>query len=171
MKRHHYRVDLRWQDARGTVSYRRYTRRFEIGGHAKPTLAGSADPAFLGEAERYNPEELLLAALSGCHLLWYLHLCADAGVVVVSYRDEPSATMEEDEEGEGAITSATLSPAVTITQASDQHLAVSLHDEAARRCFIARSVTFPVRHRPTVERQVPPAGARYPTGGDRPVNP
>jgi organic hydroperoxide reductase OsmC/OhrA len=151
-REHRYELALRWTGSGGvgTLHYRSYARSFEVEATGKPMLLGSADPDFRGDADRYNPEELLLAALSGCHLLSYLHLCAEAGVVVVGYEDRPSATMVERAGGGGAVTGAVLRPTVVVTQPEMAAQATVLHDEAHRRCFIASSVRFPVEHRPAI---------------------
>jgi organic hydroperoxide reductase OsmC/OhrA len=151
-REHEYQVEVTWTGNRGegTSSYRAYGREHEVSGPGKPPLPGSAEPAFRGDADRYNPEELLVAALSQCHMLWYLHLCASAGVVVTAYRDRPRGTMLLDDEGSGAFTEVVLAPQVTVAAAAMADEAARLHDDAARLCFIARSVAFPVRHDPTV---------------------
>ncbi len=144
-----YQVKVGWRDHNGTTSYRAYHRRFEVAAAGKEPFLGAADPTFLGDAHGYHPEELLLAALSSCHLLWYLHLCADAGVVVLSYHDDAEASLEEGPSG-GAMTGAVLRPRVEVATQAMVGEARRLHGEAARRCFVARSVAFPVVHEPTV---------------------
>ena len=116
----------------------------------KKALPGSSDPAFLGDSARYNPELLLLASLSSCHMLWYLHLCAVNGIVVQAYEDCASGTMAEDATGSGRFTSAVLAPEVTLAPDSDHAKALRLHDEAHQKCFIANSVNFPIRHEPVL---------------------
>ncbi|MCS4503001.1 hypothetical protein KBTX_04327 [wastewater metagenome] len=148
---HNYRVDLTWQGNRGTGTsdYRVYGREYVIAGADKPVLTGSADPAFLGDSAHYNPEEMLVAALSACHMLWYLHLCADAGVVVTAYEDGASGAMAR--VGDGLqFTEVVLAPRVALTPGADRERALALHGEAHARCFIARSVNFPVRCRPEI---------------------
>src|ERR1700750_1746367 len=100
-KTHRYTTQLRWTGnlGPGTASYRGYTRDHELSAPGKPTLPGSSDPAFRGDASRYNPEELLVASLSSCHMLWYLHLCSEAGVVVTDYTDSATGTMAETTDG------------------------------------------------------------------------
>ena len=147
---HHYQVKVVWTGNRGagTTGYKAYDRDHQIIVKGKPVLKGSADPAFRGDPHRHNPEDLLVAALATCHMLWYLHLAADAGIVVTGYRDEAEGDM--DAAGDrGRFTEVVLRPTVTI-RAGDAALAEGLHDEASRRCFIANSVNFPVRHRPTI---------------------
>lgn len=141
-------VRLRWTGNRGvgTADYTSYARDHELAAAGKPVIAGSSDPRFRGDATRWNPEELLLGAISACHHLWYLHLCADAGIVVTDYRDEADAVLTLDAHGNGQLTEATLRPHVTIAAGSDAARAEALHAEAQRRCFIARSLAFPVRH-------------------------
>lgn len=152
-KLHAYATHLRWtgNDGVGTRDYRSYRRDHEITAPGKDAIAASSDPAFRGDPSRHNPEELLVASLSGCHLLWYLHLCAVNGVVVISYEDEAAGVMQENADGAGQFVSVTLRPKVTIAAGSDPQAALALHDRAHHLCFIARSVNFPVGHEPTVQ--------------------
>jgi organic hydroperoxide reductase OsmC/OhrA len=149
---HSYTVDVRWTGnlGQGTSGYRAYARAHEVSARGKPVIPGSSDPAFRGDPARYNPEELLVASLSACHMLWYLHLCADAGIVVMGYVDHASGTMAETSGG-GRFTEVVLRPAVSIRRGGDAGLAVKLHEQAHDRCFIARSVNFPIRCEPQVE--------------------
>jgi organic hydroperoxide reductase OsmC/OhrA len=146
--RHTYRTQLRWTGnlGVGTANYRGYARDHEIAAPGKPPISGSSDPAFRGDAARWNPEELLLAALSACHQLWYLHLCAAAGVVVLAYEDDAEGVMEEEADGAGQFVEAILRPQITLAPGTDPATAQALHHEAGKKCFIARSVRFPVRH-------------------------
>ncbi len=152
MATHSYEISLQWtgNNGSGTSSYRAYSRQHELSASDKPVIAGSSDPAFRGDAQRWNPEELLVAALSQCHMLSYLHLAANAGVVVTAYTDTPSGTMNENADGSGEFTRAVLRPVVTVTDAAMREKAESLHDKAEKLCFIARSVNFPVHHQPAV---------------------
>ena len=153
MKQHEYTTNLRWTGNRGTGTsgYRDYDRNHEIAGPSKATaLPGSSDPHFRGDPARYNPEDLLVASLSACHMLSYLHLCAVNNVVVTAYEDDATGTMAENSDGSGDFTEVTLRPRVTITAASDAARAIALHEDAGRLCFIARSVKFPVRHVPVI---------------------
>jgi organic hydroperoxide reductase OsmC/OhrA len=127
----------------GTKSYRSYSRDHSIGGDGKPEILASSDPAFRGDASRYNPEELLVASLASCHMLWYLHLCSVNGISVLEYRDEAFGTMQESDDGSAQFTHVNLRPAVTIAR-GDLTRSLELHHEAHRLCFIARSVNFPV---------------------------
>ncbi|HSV67888.1 MAG TPA: OsmC family protein [Mycobacteriales bacterium] len=149
---HQYEVTVRWTGNRGagTRSYRGYDRTHEVRAIGKPAIAGSADPTFRGDADRWNPEELLVAALSQCHMLWYLHLAAVEGVVVTGYADTAVGTMREDGDGGGQFSGVVLRPAVTVADSSMSARAQTLHADANATCFIARSVNFPVRHEPTV---------------------
>jgi organic hydroperoxide reductase OsmC/OhrA len=151
LKTHAYPVTVRWTatNGEGTKSYRSYSRAHSIGGDGKPEILASSDPAFRGDASRYNPEELLVASLSSCHMLWYLHLCSVNTITVVEYRDDASGTMEETEDGSARFTRVTLRPAVTITS-GDPAQALELHHEAHRLCFIARSINFPVEVAPEI---------------------
>jgi organic hydroperoxide reductase OsmC/OhrA len=145
-KRHTYATQLRWTGnlGQGTVDYRAYARDHEIRVAGKPMVPGSSDPAFRGDATRYNPEELLVASLSACHMLWFLHLCTDAGLVVTAYDDEACGTMVETVDGGGHFTEVVLHPVVTVSR-GDPALAAHLHDRAHGLCFIANSMNFPVR--------------------------
>ncbi len=125
----------------GTSAYRAYSRNHKISAEGKgQTIAGASDPKFLGDPSRYSPEELLVAALSACHMLSYLHLCADAGIVVSSYRDEAVGEMKG-----GSFDEVTLRPRIVLANPERSAEALELHEEAHRRCFIANSVNFPVR--------------------------
>jgi organic hydroperoxide reductase OsmC/OhrA len=149
---HHYKVSIKWtgNTGAGTAGYTAYSRAHLISAEDKEPIAGSSDPAFRGDRSRYNPEELLLASLSSCHMLWYLHLCAEEGVVVLQYSDHATGLMAETAEGGGHFTQATLNPMVTVSEAGMADKAILLHEKANRFCFIATSVNFPVRHQPKV---------------------
>jgi organic hydroperoxide reductase OsmC/OhrA len=146
-KEHIYKTALVWtgNTGDGTRSYKGYSRAHEISIESKPTIIGSSDPHFNGDASRHNPEELLVAALSACHMLYYLHLCADAGVVVTDYKDTASGVMIETANGGGHFTEVVLRPCVAISKESDANKAKELHHKAHELCFIANSVNFPVR--------------------------
>lgn len=146
-KEHIYQTDLVWKGntGTGTKTYKGYSRAHEISIEGKPAIVGSSDPHFNGDASRYNPEELLVAALSACHMLYYLHLCADAKIVVVDYRDSARGMMIETAGGGGHFTEVVLRPRVVISKESDPAKANELHTRAHEFCFIANSVNFPVR--------------------------
>jgi organic hydroperoxide reductase OsmC/OhrA len=151
-REHHYHVTVKWtgNTGSGTSAYRAYSRNHQIEGKGKPTIPGSSDPNFRGDRTHWNPEELLVASLSACHQLWYLHLCADAGVIVTAYEDAAQGVMVESADGGGHFTSVRLHPKVTIRAGSNRELAISLHEQAHALCYIAQSVRFPVEHRPAV---------------------
>jgi len=151
-KEHHYTTEIIWTGNRGegTKTYRAYDRNYEIQIKNKPIIKGSSDPAFLGDPNRHNPEEQLVAALSSCHLLWYLHLCSTAGIVVTEYSDEASGIMGENKDGSGQFTEVTLRPQVVIEEKEMVDKAMALHKKAHEYCFIARSVNFPVNCEPAV---------------------
>jgi organic hydroperoxide reductase OsmC/OhrA len=146
-RKHTYAVTIRWtgNSGTGTSGYRDYSRGHDISSVGKPVIAASSDAAFRGDRTRWNPEELLLAALSSCHQLAYLHLCTVAGVVVVDYVDAAEGVMEETEDGGGRFTHVVLRPKVTVAS-GDMEKAKELHHEAHAKCFIANSVNFPVDH-------------------------
>lgn len=152
MSEHSYALDLTWQGNRGsgTSGYRDYDRDVTLVAPGKPHLLGSADPTFRGDATRWNPEELLLAALAQCHLLSYLHSAVRHGIVVTAYADSPVGAMTQVGNG-GHFTSVTLRPRVTVADVASVDLAREIHGEASRNCFIASSVNFPVRHEPVIE--------------------
>lgn len=148
---HQYAIDLEWQGNRGsgTSDYKSYGRELVLRAAGKHEIAGSADLPFRGDADRWNPEEMLLGALSQCHLLSYLYVAALNGIIVTAYTDAATGVLEQTNDGGGHFTSATLHPVVTIA-GGDAALALELHAEANRLCFIASSVNFPVHHEPTI---------------------
>ena len=153
MKTHRYLVETKWTGnlGSGTSNYRAYRRDHEIFVAGKAdVIRGSSDKAFRGDPSRYSPEEMLVASLSTCHMLWYLHLCADAGMVITAYVDGASGTLSENADGSGEFTEVVLHPQVTITEAGRVAEAVAIHEKAHELCFIARSVNFPVRCEPAV---------------------
>ena len=154
MAEHNYQISLQWTGnvGSGTSHYRAYSRNHEIGAAGKAaSIPGSSDPHFRGDAARYNPEELLVAALSACHMLAYLHLCAVNDVVVTAYEDHASGAMITAADGSGQFSSVILRPSVAITPESNAEKALTLHHEAHHLCFIANSVRFPVRHEPVIQ--------------------
>lgn len=157
---HTYTADVVWTGAgaTGTTGYAAYARDHEVRVDGKAPILGSADPSFRGDPARHNPEELLVAALAQCHMLWFLHLASAAGVVVVAYTDRAGGTMRVEAAGHGQFTEVVLRPQVTIRPGGavpadedpsglDAQLA-DLHRRAHEHCFIARSVSFPVRTDP-----------------------
>jgi organic hydroperoxide reductase OsmC/OhrA len=149
---HEYRASLVWEGNRGegTATYAGYDRRFRISMAGKPDLTGSADAAFRGDPALHNPEDLLVAALSSCHMLSYLALCARCGITVLAYSDEALGVMTATPDGGGRFTSVTLHPRVTIRAAVHVPLALELHAKAHAQCFIATSCNFPVSNEPEV---------------------
>ncbi|QVQ50202.1 OsmC family protein [Spiractinospora alimapuensis] len=149
-REHRYAVEVVWTGNRGegTTGYRAFDRNHEIRVEGKPTLTGSADPAFRGDPTHWNPEDLLVSSLSECHMLWFLHLAAVNGVVVTDYRDTATGTMAVSRDGDGQFTEVTLHPRVTVRDADMVTKVEKLHTEANAKCFIARSVNFPVHHAP-----------------------
>jgi organic hydroperoxide reductase OsmC/OhrA len=144
---HHYRSHLIWDGNRGdgTSSYATYGRNYRIAIDGKPEIHGTADAAFRGEADKLNPEDLFLAAISSCHMLSYLALCARARISVLAYEDAATATMREDDKGGGR-----FEEVVTIANAEHIERATELHERAHELCFIANSCSVPIHHRPTV---------------------
>jgi organic hydroperoxide reductase OsmC/OhrA len=155
-KQHSYQLEIQWtgNTGQGTLDYRAYDRSHEIQVAGKPLILGSSDPSFRGDKTKYNPEELLVASLSSCHMLWYLHLCTTVDIIVVSYLDQAIGKMLETETGGGRFTEVILQPSITITANSDLEVATRLHDQAHHLCFIANSVNFPVTCEPSI-RHIP----------------
>ena len=151
-KAHTYKIDLEWTGNKGTgtSAYNAFDRNGIARAPGKADIAVSADPAFRGDAAKWNPEELLVVSLATCHKLWYLHLCAMAKIVVIEYRDAAEGVMEEEGGMTGQFVSATLKPTITVQAGADLEKAKALHTEAHERCFIARSVNFPVGCEPTI---------------------
>jgi len=156
---HHYTAHISWTGNKGsgTSSYTGYTRDHSISAPNKPTIPASSDPAFRGDPTRYNPEELLVAGASACHMLSYLHLCAVNGIIVLSYEDQPTGDMEEIIGGPGGFVRIDLHPTVTISPTSDANLAETLHEEAHKYCFIANSLKIPVITHPRTINDTDPA--------------
>ncbi|MFT4157149.1 MAG: OsmC family protein [Microbacterium sp.] len=145
---HRYALTSTWtgNTGTGTSGYREYSRNVTLQVSGKPDILASSDAPFRGDRSRWNPEDLLLASLSECHLLSYLHACVTAGVVVVSYRDNASALMRENSKGGGAFVEVMLRPQVVVADASMIEAAERAHAQANEWCFIANSMNFPVRH-------------------------
>lgn len=150
-KHHEYRGGVRWTGNRGegTLGYRSYDRAWDLAVPGKPVLHCSNDPLLGGDASKYNPEDMLLSALSACHMLWYLHLAAKAGIVVHAYEDEPVGIGESLPNGAGRFQSAVLRPRIELAPDSDVAAADALHHEIHQYCFIARSVAFPISYEAT----------------------
>ncbi len=149
-KQHHYKVAVSWQDDNGTSGYASYSRDHNIVIAGKPVIEASSDPAFRGNPAKYNPEELLLASVSNCHMLWYLHFCAVNGIIVLNYVDNAEGIMEEHADGSGRFTGVTLYPVVTVSSKEMIGKAEELHAEANKFCFIANSLNFAVTHQPRI---------------------
>ncbi len=152
-KIHRYQTQVMWTGnlGQGTASYRSYERSHEIRVEGKPLIAGSSDPAFRGDKTKHNPEELFVASLSTCHMLWYLHLCAEASIVVTDYLDQAVGTMIETDDGGGRFVKVVLKPVVIVAPGSDRNQAEHLHEQAHHFCFLANSVNFPVLCEPCIQ--------------------
>lgn len=151
-KTHHYAAELEWTGAPadGSFTYEGYSRDHTVRIDGKPELIMTADPNFRGDPTRHNPEDLLLAAIAGCHMLTYLALCARKRILVKSYRDKASGTMALTPEGGGRFTEVILRPEVVVADAAMADTAKALHNPVHKYCFIANSVNFPVRHEPVI---------------------
>jgi organic hydroperoxide reductase OsmC/OhrA len=152
MAQHRFSARVKWTGniGSGTSAYTAYSRDHEISGEGKVAVSGSSAPAFRGDASRYNPEELLIASLSACHMLWALHLCSEAGIIVDDYEDD--AVGELTTKGvEGQFSSVTLRPRLKVRSAAEPAVMESIHKRAHDLCFIAKSVNFPVHCEASVE--------------------
>jgi organic hydroperoxide reductase OsmC/OhrA len=149
MKDHNYSITINWtgNKGQGTNGYKSYDRSHEVAIEGKRTIEASSDPAFLGDKTKHNPEELLLASISSCHMLWYLHLCSDAGIIVTNYVDNAKAAMLETENGGGKFTEVVLYPTITLKNIEQKEEANALHTKANELCFIANSLNFKVAHK------------------------
>nr|WP_121269470.1 OsmC family protein [Pedobacter schmidteae] len=149
-KEHQYQAELTWAGNKGsgTMDYRSYDRSYIISIPNKADILGSSDSAFLGDKTKHNPEDLLLASLSSCHMLWYLHLCSQNEIIVMEYKDSPVGTMMENSNGSGHFTEVVLNPVVVITNEAQIAQANALHEQANKMCFIANSCNFPIKHQP-----------------------
>jgi organic hydroperoxide reductase OsmC/OhrA len=152
MTAHSYQIEVTWtgNTGTGTSSRRAYSRNHEVAAAGPAPLLASSDPAFRGDPTRWNPEQLYLASIAQCHMLWYLDLAARAGVIVTAYEDRPTGVVIEEAGGAGQFDGVTLHPTVTITATSDPAAAEELHDQVGDYCFIARSINTPIRHEVTV---------------------
>ncbi len=150
---HEYTSRVIWTGNRGegTAHYRAYDRTWDIAVPGKPVMHCSNDPLLGGDPAKMNPEDLLLSALSACHMLWYLHYASDAGLRVLAYEDRPTGTGEIGPGGAGRFTKARLHPRVTLPKGSDLVAAEAIHHRIHQVCFIARSVNFPVDYAPVFE--------------------
>lgn len=152
-KIHEFNATIEWPAIKNqaTTDYKAYKRDYTIFGKNKPQIEGSSDPVFLGDGAKYNPEDMLVASASACHMLWYLHLCAVSGVVVTHYSDNAQGTMAEETNGSGRFTEIMLNPTVIVKEKAMIEKALDLHDKAGQMCFIANSCNFPIRHKPIVK--------------------
>src|ERR1700754_5211745 len=150
MKNHHYQTNVTWtgNTGEGTKDYRAYERSHDINIDGKHPILGSSDPSFRGDKSRYSPEDLLVASVSSCHMLWYLHLCTTAGIIVTAYEDKAEGVMMENSNGSVCFTLILLRPVITLTDESLIDKANELHKEATKVCFIANSCNFPILHEP-----------------------
>lgn len=150
---HEYTAAVRWTGDRGegTKHYRGYDRTWDIETPGKAVVHCSNDPLFGGDPTRANPEDLLISALSACHMLWYLHLASKAGIVVRGYEDQPVGVGEIAANGAGRFLHATLRPKITVERGADLSRADAIHEETHAYCFISRSVNFPVSYEATYE--------------------
>lgn len=153
-REHRYRTSVVWtgNSGEGTAGYKAYERAHVISAAGKADIAGSSDKSFRGDAGRWNPEDLLVASASTCHMLWYLHLCAVNGVVVLDYRDAAEGVMLEEANGSGAFSRIVLKPQIRLSAASSEARARELHHEAHEMCFIANSVTCEIAVEPVFSR-------------------
>ncbi|MGB3414146.1 MAG: OsmC family protein [Microbacteriaceae bacterium] len=145
---HEFEVQIDWigNTGSGTSGARDFSRNHEILFPGLPSLPGSAAPEFRGDADRYNPEQLLVAAIAQCHMMTYFYLAVQNGIVVTEYRDTATGFLRLHPDGSGEIDRVIVRPRVTLAAGTDLELALSLHDEVGKYCFIARSVNCEIVH-------------------------
>ena len=148
MKEHKYNSKIEWtgNNGSGTINYKDYERSYDIIIENKPIIKGSSDPAFRGETDKHNPEDLLVSSLSSCHMLWYLHFCSVNNIIVEEYIDNAEGIMFEEKDGKGYFKEVQLNPIVTVKNEEMTEKALELHKKANEYCFIANSVNFKVKH-------------------------
>ncbi len=148
MKEHSYHINLTWtgNTGRGTETYRGYERSHRISAEGKQIIEASSDPSFRGDKTKYNPEEMFLASLSSCHMLWFLHFCSENSVIVLEYTDAAVGKMTEYDDGNGKFSEVILHPHVKVKEEWMIEKIESIHEKANRFCFIANSCNFPVKH-------------------------
>jgi len=153
MKNHKYQITTHWDSKFSGVTsdYTSYSRNHKISSVGKPEISASSDPMFRGDQSKYNPEELFLASISSCHMLWYLHLCSNNKIKVIDYLDHATGTMVEENSGCGRFSEVILNPKVIINGSDNNELALKLHHEANKNCFIANSCNFPIVHKPKIK--------------------
>ena len=151
MREHTYILEVIWtgNQGQGTETYTGYSRNHQLIGENKPPIFASSDPTFRGDVTKYNPEELFLGSISSCHMLWYLHICSQHGISVLSYQDFPKGKMEEHEKG-GRFAWVNLNPIIVISNKTEITLAEKLHEMAHKYCFIANSCNFPISCTPKI---------------------
>lgn len=152
-KQHHYKINSRWtgNTGQGTGNYRSYERSLTVSVENKADILCTSDTAFNSDKKKHNPEELLLASISSCHMLWYLHLCSEAGIIVDEYQDDAKGTMIETADGGGHFTEAILYPTIIVRDQSMIEKAFGLHHKANKLCYIANSCNFPILHQPVIK--------------------
>lgn len=150
-KQHDFPARVVWTGNRGegNAHYRGYDRTWQVRTDGKPEISCSNDPLLGGDTSLHNPEDLLVASLSACHMLWYLHLAGDAGITVTGYQDDPLGHGESEPGGAGRFVAATLRPTITVAGGTDLKAADAIHHRIREVCFIARSVAFPVSYEAT----------------------
>ena len=149
---HNYKLGVKWTGNQGTETFNHkdFERSYTIQIENKADIFGSSDPEFRGDKTKHNPEELLLASVSSCHMLWYLYLCYEAQIMVINYVDNATAILEETENGNGKFSSITLNPIITVTEESMVEQATELHKKANEFCFVANSLNLKVDHQPII---------------------
>jgi organic hydroperoxide reductase OsmC/OhrA len=153
MKKHQYELSVEWtgNEGNGTLDYKSYNRNHSISAEGKyAEIMASADPAFLGDKTKYNPEDLFLSSIAACHMLWFLHLCSSHKIIVIAYLDNATGVMEEAPNGSGKFTKVSLYPQVKVAKESMIQKANNLHQEAGKMCFIANSCNFDIEYNPTI---------------------
>lgn len=138
-KKFHFKVQTQWQ--KGQLE----NAKSHVAAIAsKVDLQISAAHQFKGDATKHNPEDLLLSALSSCHMMSYFYVCQQHGIDLVDYHDNATGILELRSDLSGGFSRVELNPIVTIATGTDKSLAMDLHKKAHELCFIANSVNFEV---------------------------
>ncbi len=149
-KEHNYKLTTVWtgNTGSGTKNVRSYDRSHTVAIQGKPELFLTTDNPAVGDKSKLNPEDLLVTAISSCHMLSYLYVCAMEGIVITSYTDHATGIMIEQANGSGSFKEVTLNPIFCVADESMIEKAIELHHKAHEICYIANSVNFDVKCNP-----------------------
>lgn len=149
-KEHRYNLTAIWRGNKGTGTsgLRDYDRSHTVSILNKPQLHLTTDNPAVGDKTKLNPEDLLVTAVSSCHMLSYLYVCALEGVIVTDYVDNATGLMLEHASGGGQFKEVVLNPVIKVAKTTMIKKAIELHHKAHEICYIANSVNFEVKCNP-----------------------